>query len=928
MDAEEPRRLTQRYTGQFTVQVNIEGARDMDSQSGGNEKITLHIVAHTHWDREWYFTFEEFRYRLVKLMDTLLEFMETGEIEYFLFDGQTIALDDYLQIRPENRNRLEALVQANRLVIGPWYTQPNIFMCNAEAQIRNLLRGRKDMDKYGGGLYHVCYLPDQFGFHSQLPQMMAGFGMKHLVAWRGVPKGSPTYIHWQGSDHTVCDVCVLYKSYGNGCGLSPRMERQEFTVFGTTIAMPSLPDRLNNIMDEIKRAVAPHILAMNGVDHEFPNTSMKATLNKIAELYPDMVVKQSTLPDYIAAVSSSICKDMTTINGELRDPRESLILPASQSMRMDVKMYNQRMEDRLERQIEPLFSWMMSIGESSLPVAEFQKAWDYLLENQAHDSLCCSNSDPSWREIMVRYQKIDDLSREIQTELQQRLIRRINTNSQELIFIMNPSTMPRDEQMDIEVIVAKNRDFAEPHLVFEGKEIPTYVKSVRNDMLLRFVPFSGWIGQLDADIFTLAIQPGMIPASGYKVLEIQGGYLQDRPVAGIASWPDRMENEYLIVFANSNGTLDITDKRTDRTYKGVHCFIDDAESGDGFQHMSPAGDDTVMSTGRDLAISIGENTPIKAVIHIKQSFCVPAGLNEQMNARSETQAVIGISTDVILRSSCDWVEFKTHINNTARDHRLRVAFPTDIQSDYAFAGQPFDVVIRPIQPENAGKFSIEDTEPYVGYHPMSDFCGLSNGNAGVVIAGDGIIEYEVLPPRNALCLTLLRATDRLYGGVLAKGQKFKIPGAQLLCGLDYRYAFIPFAKNYENALPSVERFRHPLFSFQKDFLEAESMPEYQRPQAILPMLGKFIQVDSLCQTTAIKPAQDGKGIILRLYNPIDQVADITINVDQIFMIVSAKRARMDELDLGSIDATDHLIRLHAMPKECVTIRLLLKLLLE
>ena len=897
----------------------------MEIQGNGNEKITLHIVPHTHWDREWYFTFEEFRYRLIKLIDILLEYMEKNEIEYFLLDGQTIALEDYLQIRPENRKRLEVLIQAGRLIIGPWYTQPNVFMCNAESQIRNLLRGRKDMDRYGGGLYDVNYLPDQFGFNSQLPQIMAGFGMKHLVAWRGVPKGSPTYVHWKGSDHTVCDVCVLYHAYGNGNGLSPRMESQEFSVFGEKISMISLPDLLKNIMDEIKRAVSPHILVMNGVDHEYPNTSMKATLAKIEELYPDIIVEQSTLWNYINAVNGSINKEMTTICGELRDPRESLILPASQSMRMDVKMYHQRMEDRLERQIEPLFSWMQSIGELSLPVAEFQKAWDYLLENQAHDSLCCSNSDPSWREIMVRYQKIDDLSREIQTELQQRLIRRIQNLSQEALIIMNPSTMSRDEQIDVEVAVSKNRNFTQPHLVFEGKEIPTYVQSVRSDVLLRFVPFSGRVGQLEVDIFTLSIQPGTIPASGFKALEIQGGYLLDRPVTGLASWFDRMENEYLIVSVNSSGTLDIMDKRTGRTYKGVHCFIDDAESGDGFQHMSPVSNQTVVSTGRDITISMQENSPIKSVINIKQTLCVPVGLNEQMSARSEDQTVIDISSDVILRSGCPWVEFKTHINNTACDHRLRVAFPTDIQADHAFAGQPFDVVMRPIQPENAGRFSVEDVEPYVGYHPMSDFCGVSDGKAGVVVAGDGIIEYEVLPLRNTLCLTLLRATDRLYEQVLARGQKFKIPGAQLLCGLDYRYAFIPYAKDYRNVLSDVERFRHPLISFQKDFLEAESMPDYRQPEANLSILNRFIQVDGHCQTTAIKPAEDGNGVILRLYNPVEKNTDILIHVDQIFKILSARRARLDELDLDSLDTTDNLIRLQAMPKECVTIRLLLKL---
>jgi len=32
----------------------------------------LVLVAHTHWDREWYYAFEKFRYRLVKGLDELL----------------------------------------------------------------------------------------------------------------------------------------------------------------------------------------------------------------------------------------------------------------------------------------------------------------------------------------------------------------------------------------------------------------------------------------------------------------------------------------------------------------------------------------------------------------------------------------------------------------------------------------------------------------------------------------------------------------------------------------------------------------------------------------------------------------------------------------------------------------------------------------
>ena len=136
------------------------------------EAYTLHIVPHTHWDREWYFTLEEYRYRLVRLVDTLLRCLDEGSIEVFTFDGQTIAMEDYLAVRPEQRDKLRKYIAAGRILVGPWYTQPNTFMSGGEALVRNLLRGRADMAAWGGGMERINYLPDQFGFNAQLPQLI------------------------------------------------------------------------------------------------------------------------------------------------------------------------------------------------------------------------------------------------------------------------------------------------------------------------------------------------------------------------------------------------------------------------------------------------------------------------------------------------------------------------------------------------------------------------------------------------------------------------------------------------------------------------------------------------------------------------------------------------------------------------------------
>ncbi|MBM3274175.1 MAG: alpha-mannosidase, partial [Candidatus Sericytochromatia bacterium] len=127
------------------------------------------IVPHTHWDREWYRTFQGFRLRLVEAVGRILELLESGRLPYFLLDGQTVMLDDHLEIRPQDEGRLQALVRDDRLGIGPWYILPDEFLVSGESIVRNLQFGRERMRRFGAG-DAVGYLPDMFGHTAQMPQ--------------------------------------------------------------------------------------------------------------------------------------------------------------------------------------------------------------------------------------------------------------------------------------------------------------------------------------------------------------------------------------------------------------------------------------------------------------------------------------------------------------------------------------------------------------------------------------------------------------------------------------------------------------------------------------------------------------------------------------------------------------------------------------
>ena len=72
-------------------------------------KRRVHYVLSSHWDREWFQSFQDYRYRLVQLMDHVLDSLDSGTLKGpFTTDGQIVVLEDYLAIRPERRAAVEA----------------------------------------------------------------------------------------------------------------------------------------------------------------------------------------------------------------------------------------------------------------------------------------------------------------------------------------------------------------------------------------------------------------------------------------------------------------------------------------------------------------------------------------------------------------------------------------------------------------------------------------------------------------------------------------------------------------------------------------------------------------------------------------------------------------------------------------------------
>ena len=146
----------------------------------------VHVIPHTHWDREWYFTQQDSdvlaTYNFTKVIETL---ESQADYSCYHLDGQSAIVEDYLKVLPHMRERMAQLVADKKLFIGPWYTQTDTYNVAGESIIRNLKYGMHIAEELGHSM-KVGYLPDTFGHNAQMPTLFRGMGIDNIVFWRGI----------------------------------------------------------------------------------------------------------------------------------------------------------------------------------------------------------------------------------------------------------------------------------------------------------------------------------------------------------------------------------------------------------------------------------------------------------------------------------------------------------------------------------------------------------------------------------------------------------------------------------------------------------------------------------------------------------------------------------------------------------------------
>jgi alpha-mannosidase len=333
---------------------------------------TVYIVPHTHWDREWYATFETFRAQLVGLWDELLALTEADPDFRFLMDGQTVLIDDYLEVRPEAKARLERAIRSGQIQVGPWYTLPDEFLVSGETLVRDLQRGIAEAESHGGSM-RAGYLPDSFGHAAQMPQIYRQLGFRYAVVWRGVPLAiDRVAFTWEAPDGSRILTAYMGNSYAQG------------------VDLPTEPDALAARVATALKAVAPfrptpNVLLMNGNDHVLPQKALSAAVRGASGHLDGTAIRLARLDDYLATLPAD---GWPSWRGELRSSARANVLMGTLSVRAPDKLRYFEAIQALERMAEPVAALA---GVDA--VDPLDQAWTLILQNAAHDTACGSGID-------------------------------------------------------------------------------------------------------------------------------------------------------------------------------------------------------------------------------------------------------------------------------------------------------------------------------------------------------------------------------------------------------------------------------------------------------------------------------------------------------------------------------------------------------
>lgn len=910
----------------------------------------IHLINGTHWDREWRHTAEQSKLRLVDLMDNIINLLETKpQYKYFCVDGGTIVIEDYLTIRPENKQRIIDLIKAKRMFVVNWYTLPETNTVAPESLVRNLLWGHRMATELGGGM-KSGYTATSYGQPSQLPQLYRGFDITDAIFYRGTNKHVLTPLFtWVGADGTTIDTLRTFDEvtrtnwffYVHGPAVLGKGQKDLTYTYNRSQIPVHMADKqsyekaftllhedfdyihdakvqksaLDNLLAQAEPyAIGNHILALNMEDNDEPYKYLPELIADMNKIYPDVQIEQCSLDDYMAQIKSVEGYQKAVHHGELRYTTMeynnfNALLGATHSSRIKIKLLNDECENNLLNIAEPLASYAEAFGKE-YPRTNLDRAWEYLLKCHAHDSICGAAVDRAHEDMMYNFSLAKTVAEEVANRSCVALYGKIDTaknflSTDHTLTVFNTLPFSRKEVIEVVIDTPKGGgqavdigvggassvgDFYD--IVDENGDKVPYVELSRDDIAIGVErEMDTKAIKFNADRKRILVEVE-VPQNGYKTyalrfrepdLEYDPQIMPSRKL--IARDNGVLENEFVKVTINSNGTFDLTDKTTGRVMPKQLYFTDDGEVGSAHISVKPKRNATYTTLGSAATVTMTESNELRGTYKIDVTVDLPAEATIDGNDRSRGFKPLHITTWLTLEKGAKFLRIKTTLNNEIRDHKLVVNFPSGVTAaDWVDCESAWDVAHRTINHRD----TKDNFDKFLPFQPMQNFVDVSDGKVGFAVMTKGLREYEVDDDeQRTVKITLIR-TQRAYmtaNGKMTYEELDQYTGQHSFGKMTYEMCLYPHQGNFEAAhvWNTAYAAKVPLKAIQGVSVEGE-----------LPDTASFFTFsqEGKVMTSALKQAENGDGLTLRVYNTTNETLPLTIQT--ILPVASVTRTQLNE----------------------------------
>lgn len=869
--------------------------------------LDVHIVSHTHWDREWYHSFERFRQRLVALIDDLLD-APPGDGESFLLDGQAILIEDYLAVRPERADHVARLLREGRLEAGPWFVLADELIPSGEAIVRNLLAGRRILRRFDASSPPVLYCPDSFGHPAALPAIAEGFGLPLVILWRGY--GGP---HWPAGDTARWESpsgesTLLFHLPPDGYEYGSHLPRERDAIAA----------RWERMRSELEpRSTTGVLLVPNGADHHARQPGLGEILSGFESVGASDGVHRSSLRDFAERlIARARNHELPVVRGELRDSYGyAWALQGTFATRAHEKRLNARAERALLRECEPWAALASARGTSRRALVD--AAWHDALTAHPHDTLCGCAIDAVATAMEARLRgaivQADGIRDDSILELlghDPAAAREQRDRWRPVVIVRNAAPRVRSgvaiievEEFLADVPVGPGSAAVAPAPVPIPARRPTIPSLGPLQLLSRERRYSRIESPLhypDNDLVEVRRMAAWVreaPAYGIETHLIDAGEShRPRELRPVVVGTDSLENGIHRLQVSDGGTVILEELTTGRRIASLIDFVDERDAGDLYTPgPRPLAFDVRFRGARRV-----HRGPLRGELALRYR------LVDAETQRTSADLVVSLTLD----AEASFVRISVRGDNRRENHRIRLVLRGDVTGGAVWADAAFGPVRRePIVVEDPAP--TDELPPPTA--PLHRYVSRFTDRGGLTVFSDGLAEYEARD--DGILMTLVRGVGELSRNDIRErpghaGWPAPTPRAQCLGEFAGAFAVLLHGPRTPATLDLIERTADDVLNPLVGTTLRSSIATAPRVEGV-ELIGECL---TFC---ALKESEDGQYLVLRCVN----VGDATVagRWRLPFDVHDTKLARLDETILTDLPSEGREVRFDAPPRAVVTL---------